>query len=394
MREGWSQKKLRDVCELINGRAYSKPELLSEGKYPVLRVGNFFTNNHWYYSDMELHADKYCDDGDLLYAWSASFGPRIWTGGKVIFHYHIWKVRPDTDRIDKNFLYYFFMWDTDQIKADQGAGTTMIHVSKGSMEDRIIYVPPLPEQQRIVALLDEAFDGIATAKANAEKNLKNARELFESHLQSVFTQRAEGWVEKRLDDIIESNIIGLTKSSRDQGPEKAYRYVKMNNITRDNRFDITRYVRVDVSNEELRKFHLKDGDFLFNTRNSYELVGKSCLFENDSDDFVLFNNNIMRIRFNHGVVAQFVLFAFSSSRVAEKLNSLKSGTTNVSAIYHKDLKSVPIPIPSFEVQRNVVADLTALSEETQRLEALYRQKLAALDELKKSLLHKAFNGEL
>ena len=88
MNNGWQVKKLGDVCRLINGRAYSKPELLSDGKYRLLRVGNFFTNNHWYYSDMELEEDKYCDTGDLLYAWSASFGPRIWTGGKVIYHYH------------------------------------------------------------------------------------------------------------------------------------------------------------------------------------------------------------------------------------------------------------------------------------------------------------------
>ena len=82
MMKGWHKRKLNEVCELINGRAYSKPELLSDGKYPVLRVGNFFTNNHWYYSDLELEERKYCDTGDLLYAWSASFGPRIWTGGK------------------------------------------------------------------------------------------------------------------------------------------------------------------------------------------------------------------------------------------------------------------------------------------------------------------------
>ncbi len=93
MKAGWYKKKLGEVCELVNGRAYRKPELLSEGKYKVLRVGNFFTNEHWYYSDLELEDKKFCDDGDLLYAWSASFGPQVWTGEKVIFHYHIWKVR-------------------------------------------------------------------------------------------------------------------------------------------------------------------------------------------------------------------------------------------------------------------------------------------------------------
>jgi len=201
MKSGWQTKKLRDVCELVNGRAYSRPELLTEGKYRVLRVGNFFTNDHWYYSDLELDEKKYCDTGDLLYAWSASFGPRIWSGGKVIYHYHIWKVVNDRVRIDQKFLFYFFQWDTEKIKEDQGTGTTMMHVSMGSMNDRDIEVPPLPEQQRIVGILDEAFAGIVTAKANAEKNLQNVRAVFESHLQSVFSQQGEGWVQRKLGDI-------------------------------------------------------------------------------------------------------------------------------------------------------------------------------------------------
>lgn len=88
---------------LINGRAYKQEELLSHGRYPVLRVGNFFSNDSWYYSDLNLEEDKYCDNGDLLYAWSASFGPKIWNGGKVIYHYHIWKVIVG-EAYDKEFL--------------------------------------------------------------------------------------------------------------------------------------------------------------------------------------------------------------------------------------------------------------------------------------------------
>jgi type I restriction enzyme, S subunit len=95
MKAGWQTKRLDEICVLVNGRAYKKDELLGAGKYPVLRVGNFFTSDHWYHSDLELEADKYCDNGDLLYAWSASFGPRIWGGDKVIYHYHIWKVLPN-----------------------------------------------------------------------------------------------------------------------------------------------------------------------------------------------------------------------------------------------------------------------------------------------------------
>ena len=150
----WRRAKLQDICTLYNGRAYNKDELLTEGKYPVLRVGNFFTNKHWYYSDLELDENKYCDKGDLLYAWSASFGPRIWDGGKVIFHYHIWKVVPRVDLVDRDFLKRLLEWDTEKIKAAQGTGTTMMHVGKGSMDARAVPVPPLPTQRQIVARLD------------------------------------------------------------------------------------------------------------------------------------------------------------------------------------------------------------------------------------------------
>jgi len=196
--EGWEIKKLGKVCKFVNGRAYKKTELLSSGKYRVLRVGNFFTNDNWYYSDLELEKDKYCENGDLLYAWSASFGPRIWNGEKVIYHYHIWKIKPDYKNITKEFLYILLDWDKEKLKELHGTGTTMMHVGKGSIEVREIPLPPLPEQKRIVAILDEAFAAITEARENAEKNLVNARELFESYLNGVFANPGEDWEEKNL----------------------------------------------------------------------------------------------------------------------------------------------------------------------------------------------------
>lgn len=255
-------------------------------------------------------------------------------------------------------------------------------------------LPPIPEQQRIVSILDEAFAGLATAKANAEKNLQNAHALFESHLESVFAERGEGWAETRFEEIIESSVIGLTKNTREQGEDRQYPYVKMNNITRDNRFDFSSFTNVDATTDEISKFRLQDGDFLFNTRNSVELVGKACIYENESDDVVLFNNNIMRVRFRQDVDARFVLYAFSSKSVAQDLNQLKSGTTNVAAIYYKDLRSLTIPLAPIEIQKTISAKLTHLRAETQRLESIYQQKLAALEELKNALLHRAFTGQL
>lgn len=185
--EGWVENKLGDVCRLINGRAYKKHEMLPEGPYPILRVGNFFTNRSWFYSDLELHEDKYCDYGDLLYAWSASFGPRIWKGDKVIYHYHIWKIGIDATQVDKNYLFYLLEWDTEKIKQTQGTGTTMIHVTKGSMEDRLLPFASLSEQQRIVASLDKLSKEVQQLEKGYQEKLASLEELKKSLLQKAFS---------------------------------------------------------------------------------------------------------------------------------------------------------------------------------------------------------------
>lgn len=150
----WELKELEEVCVILNGRAYKQEELLSEGKYPVLRVGNFFSNRDWYYSNLELEENKYCNKGDLLYAWSASFGPRIWEGDKTIFHYHIWKILPNESKIKKLFLYLILEQDTEEIKKEGGRGIAMIHITKGGMEKRKVPIPSLEIQQSIVERIE------------------------------------------------------------------------------------------------------------------------------------------------------------------------------------------------------------------------------------------------
>ena len=184
--EHWEKRKLIEICILINGRAYKKEELLSEGKYRVLRVGNFFTNNNWYHSDLELEENKYCEKGDLLYAWSASFGPRIWEKEKVIYHYHIWKVIPKNEFVSRDFLFILFNWDKEKIKAAQGTGTTMIHVSKGSMEDRVLPLPPLKEQNQIVAQLETIEVQTNQLLIKYQQKLRDLEELKKSILNKAF----------------------------------------------------------------------------------------------------------------------------------------------------------------------------------------------------------------
>ncbi len=182
-------RSLENVCRFINGRAYKQSELLEQGKYPVLRVGNFFTNTNWYYSDLELDNDKYCDKGDLLYAWSASFGPKIWEGDKTIYHYHIWKIIPDVGIINKKFLYYLLEWDAKALKEEHGTGSTMVHISKGAIEKRLVPIPcpdnpekSLEIQSEIVRILD-AFSAM-TAELTAELSMRN--EQFNYYREQLF----------------------------------------------------------------------------------------------------------------------------------------------------------------------------------------------------------------
>lgn len=180
-------KSLGEVCRFINGRAYKQSELLEKGKYLVLRVGNFFTNDNWYYSDLELDKDKYCDNGDLLYAWSASFGPKVWTGNKVIYHYHIWKVVHDFNLVTKEYLYYLLLWDTIALKSAHSTGSTMMHISKGSIEKRLVPIPSLAEQQRIVSILDK-YDTITTIISESlSKEIAVRKKQYEYYRELLLT---------------------------------------------------------------------------------------------------------------------------------------------------------------------------------------------------------------
>ena len=169
----WEETVLGDVVTFVNGRAYSQNELLKSGKYPVLRVGNFYTNSSWYYSDLELGDKYYADDGDLLYTWSASFGPHIWKGAKVIYHYHIWKLLLSR-LVEKNFLLHVLNKDRENILSGSN-GSTMIHITKEGMEKKTTLIPEKEEQKKLGAILDK-LDTLITQHQTQLKKLTHIKQ--------------------------------------------------------------------------------------------------------------------------------------------------------------------------------------------------------------------------
>lgn len=156
----WEQRKLGEIATFINGRAYSQPELLSSGKYKVLRVGNFYTNDSWYYSDLELGEKYYADYGDLLYTWSATFGPHIWLGDRVIYHYHIWKINL-SDQLEKQFAVQLLEQDRTNILSSKN-GSTMVHITKEGMEQKDVIIPPSTKEQQEIGAFFLQLDNLIT----------------------------------------------------------------------------------------------------------------------------------------------------------------------------------------------------------------------------------------
>ena len=179
--DAWEQRKLGEVATFINGRAYSQPELLLSGKYKVLRVGNFYTNDSWYYSDLELGEKYYADYGDLLYTWSATFGPHIWLGDRVVYHYHIWKIDL-SNQLEKQFTVELLEQDKANILSSKN-GSTMVHITKEGMEQKDVIIPPSIKEQQKIGAYFKHLDNLITLHQRKLEKLKNIKK---SCLEKMF----------------------------------------------------------------------------------------------------------------------------------------------------------------------------------------------------------------
>ena len=190
----WMYSTIGRHISLLNGRAYKQEELLDDGKYKVLRVGNFNTNSKWYYSNLELEDNKYVNKGELLYLWATNFGPEIWMEGKAIYHYHIWKLEFDKTNINQNYLYIWLESDKNKIQQNTN-GSTMVHITKTMMEERRISLPSQDEQCAIGSLFRTLDDLLSSYK----DNLTNYQYLKATMLSKMFPKAGQTVPEIRLD---------------------------------------------------------------------------------------------------------------------------------------------------------------------------------------------------
>jgi len=298
---------------------------------------------------------------------------------------HVSIIRPVQERLDSDFLHYLLIskdYKNRLLSTGEEGGSTRQAITKAQLLDFVVDFPDsLPEQQRIVALLDEAFAGLATAKSNAERNLQNARALFDSHLEAVFSQRGEGSVETTLGEIGKVCMCKriFKEETTAQGDIPFYKIGTFGK-------EPDAFIPIHIYNEYRTSYPFpKKGAVLVSASGT---IGRRVRYDGEPAYFQ--DSNIVWIDNNESQVLNNYLYHFYG---ACAWNSTSGAT--ISRLYSDNLRRISIRFPSsLHEQGLIVSQLDELAEETQRLTRLYERKLAALEELKKSLLHQAFNGEL
>src|ERR1035438_882263 len=303
-------------------------------------------------------------------------------------------LRAREPKINQDYLYHVLGSDLVFSQFDRlAAGSTVRNLNISLVQGVEIPIPSLPEQQRIVGILDEAFDGIATAKANAEKNLQNARALFESHLQAVFTQHGEGWVETTLGAEVDLLAGFAFKSAGYTETDESVRLLRGDNIVQGSlRWDdVKKWPASDTS--EYSRYRLREGDVVLAMDRPWVKAGLKRATISRADLPCLLVQRVARLRAAAGLESSFLSYLIGCAAFTYHALGVQTGigVPHISGQQIQDFKFLRPPVRE---QRIIAENLDALRAETQRLESIYRQKLAALDALKKSLLDQAFSGLL
>jgi len=394
MNNGWQKKTLGEVCEFRGGGTPSKAiDGYWSGDIPWVSPkdmkSNIVSESIDHISQEAIHASAAClipKNSVLVVVRSGILArtvPIAITGRALTINQDLKALCPN-GAVDSRFLYHLLTSQMERLLSMVSRGATVHRLTTGQLRSLDFIVPPLPEQRRIVGILDEAFEGLATAKASAEKNLQNACALFESQLKSVFTKCASAWVKKKLGDIAEVQSGGtplVSQKSNWGGNIPWYSSGELNGLfTTDPERYLTR-MGLDTSNAKL----FPRGSLLIGMYDTAAL--KMSILDRSG----AFNQAIAGVKPNNGVEMEFILHAINAMK--PKLLLERRGVRQKNLSLSK-IKDIEVPLPKLSEQRAALSHLKALGAETQHLQSNYEQKLAALEALKKSLLHQAFTGKL
>ena len=386
--KNWVVKKLGEVYDVRDG-THDSPKYVEEG-YALITSKNLKNDNLNYDKVNYISEQDYVninkrskvDVGDILFAMIGTIGNPIVIKDEPDFaikNVALFKVPEDQDSY---FLKYYLDSGLviEQMTKD-AKGATQKFVGLGYLRNFEIPLPSLPEQQRIVAIIDEVFEAIAMAKANAEQNLKNSKELFESYLQGVFENKGEGWEEKTLGDIGKPSMCKriLKDQTSSEGDIPFYKIGTFGKTP-------NAYISKDIYDLYRTKFSFpKKGDILISASGT---IGRRVRYDGEPAFFQ--DSNIVWIDNDETQVLNDYLYVFY-----EFCDWQPSKGATIARLYNSNLTSIKIAFPkSLEEQKNILKKINALSSETKKLEAIYQQKINDLEELKKSVLQKAFAGEL
>ncbi len=391
----WQTKKLGDICDFQNGFAFKSSEYTNSGFF-VMRIGNVqdgyisLSKPKYVKKSHELFEKFILQSGDILISLTGNVG-RVGIIQEehlpAVINQRVARVSLKNENIIKKqfLLYYLKSSYFVENLIDAGHGAAQQNVSTSDIGNIKIPLPHLPTQHRIVKILDEVFSDIAQAKEHAEKNLQNAKELFESYLQGVFANPGEDWENDNLKNICDVEY-GYTEKAKSDGD---YRFVRITDTDENGLLTQEKKMYVE-SFKEASKYTLHDGDLLMARTGAS--AGNVLLFEGVQK--AVFASYLIRIKFNKDISSKLYWY-FSKSRLYwNQVDQLSAGSAQPQ-FNGGALKQIVYTFPkSFAEQKSIVAKLDTLSAETKKLEAIYQQKLENLEELKKSVLKKAFAGEL
>jgi type I restriction enzyme S subunit len=391
MKQGWEEKKLGDVCDVIAGQS-------PEGKYYNNEgIGLPFYQGKKEFKEKFIgspttwtkNITKEASKDDILMSVRAPVGPVNFATDRICIGRGLAAIRPG-ERINKEFLFYFLKSQENNIQGNSGA--VFNSINKTQIENILLPLPPLPEQRRIVAILDEAFAAIAKAKANTEMNLQNARELFQSSLNKVFNNQDKGWEEKKLGEIC---LIRPPKSEANKrfGDSDLVSFIPMEDLgICQKNFTIG---RVRPLKDVIGSYtYFAEEDVLLAKITPCFENGKLGIARNLTNGVGFGSSEYFVFRTNENLFNEYLFYFLSREEFRKEGAKKMSGAVGHKRVAKDFIENYPISFPPYLEQQKIVSKLDKLSNETQKLEADYKQKLSDLEELKQSILQKAFEGEL